>query len=136
MNNSPLQLSNSNDIKANSKNELILNKYKNYIQIHNTININSNCLNNNMDNNRNLLFLEDNLVNNNKINENKYFDSNLLINLKNLLKNNINIKEYLRIDPDDMDYDDAIKLDKRKFCQYFLDIKYFLCKRSFKTSCY
>ena len=33
----------------------------------------------------------------------------------------INIKEYLSTDPDDMDYDDAIKKDNRKFCQFFYD---------------
>ena len=32
-----------------------------------------------------------------------------------------NIQEYLSTDPDDMDYDDALKLDKRKFCQFFFD---------------
>ena len=32
---------------------------------------------------------------------------------------NINIDEYMKTDPDDMDYDEAIKEDKRTFCQYF-----------------
>ena len=27
--------------------------------------------------------------------------------------------EYLKTDLDDMDYDDAIKLDKRTFCEFF-----------------
>jgi len=30
-------------------------------------------------------------------------------------------KEYLSTNPDDMEYDEAIKLDKRTFCRYFLD---------------
>ena len=30
-------------------------------------------------------------------------------------------KEYLATSPDDMEYDDAIKFDKRSFCRYFLD---------------
>ena len=32
---------------------------------------------------------------------------------------NINIEEYIKTDPDDMDYDDAIRRDKRTYCQYF-----------------
>ena len=32
---------------------------------------------------------------------------------------NINIQEFIKTDPDDMDYDDAIREDKRTFCQYF-----------------
>ena len=34
---------------------------------------------------------------------------------------NINFDDYLKTDPDDMDYDDAIREDKRTFCQYFFD---------------
>ena len=33
----------------------------------------------------------------------------------------INMEEYLKPDLDDMEYDDAIKLDKRTFCKYFSD---------------
>ena len=33
----------------------------------------------------------------------------------------INIKEYIKTDPDNMDYDDAIRLDKRTFCEYYYD---------------
>ena len=33
----------------------------------------------------------------------------------------INIDEYIKTDPDDMDYDDAIRKDKRTFCRYFYD---------------
>ena len=43
--------------------------------------------------------------------------SNLILNLK--VDININIEEYLNTDPDDMDYDDAFKKDKRKFCEYY-----------------
>ena len=37
------------------------------------------------------------------------------------LKNNINIniEEYIKTDLDDMDYDNAVRQDKRTFCQYF-----------------
>ena len=41
------------------------------------------------------------------------------LNLKNDL--NINLNEYLKTEADDMDYDDAIKKDKRKFCEFFSD---------------
>ena len=41
----------------------------------------------------------------------------LIHDLKN--KNDLNIEEYLSTDLEDMDYDDAIKKDKRKFCEYF-----------------
>ena len=49
------------------------------------------------------------------------------INIKNELikakKNcgDIDIEEYLKPDKDDMEYDDAIKLDKRTFCEYLND---------------
>ena len=49
------------------------------------------------------------------------------INIKNELikakKNcgDIDIEEYLKPDKDDMEYDDAIKLDKRSFCEYLND---------------
>ena len=36
-------------------------------------------------------------------------------------KYGVNEEEYLKIDVDDMDYDDAIKYDTRTFCQYFYD---------------
>ena len=36
-------------------------------------------------------------------------------------KYGIDEEEYLKTDLDDMDYDDAIKYDKRTFCQYFYD---------------
>ena len=34
---------------------------------------------------------------------------------------NVDIEEYLKIDFDDMEYDDAVKLDKRSFCVYFTE---------------
>ena len=45
-----------------------------------------------------------------------YNKSSLMINLKEEI--DLNIQEYLSTDPDDMDYDDALKLDKRTFCQF------------------
>jgi hypothetical protein len=41
----------------------------------------------------------------------------LINNLKNELDNDF--QEYLSTEPDDMDYDDAIKRDHRAFCTYF-----------------
>ena len=60
----------------------------------------------------------------------KYSNNNLLtqkaINTKSILINlkdecNINIEEYLSTEIDDMDYDNAVKRDPRKFCQYLCD---------------
>ena len=45
------------------------------------------------------------------------FDKDKL--LKN--ENNINLDEYLKTDLDDLDYDDAIKRDNRKFCEFFYE---------------
>ena len=47
------------------------------------------------------------------------FHTGLFVNLKDDL--DINIQEYLSTDIDDMDYDDAIKKDNRKFCAYFIE---------------
>ena len=65
------------------------------------------------------------LVNLNKLNnsnwnlENK---KNIENNLEMILKDNfdINIEEYLNTDPDEMDYDESLKRDDRKFCTYYL----------------
>ena len=42
---------------------------------------------------------------------------NIIINSKDKLKDNI--EEYMKTEIDEMDYDNAIKKDKRKFCEYF-----------------
>ena len=63
----------------------------------------------------------------NKSNEpsNKYLVSSekIINSLKNNSKNNINekIKEYLSTEPEDMDFDDSIKKDKRNFVEFFKD---------------
>ena len=54
-----------------------------------------------------------------KLSYDKNIQTDLFINLKDDL--DINIKEYLATDIDDMDYDDAIKKDTRKFCTYFCE---------------
>ena len=47
--------------------------------------------------------------------KNKKIEVNLPDNI------NINIEDYIKTDLDDMDYDDAIREDKRTFCQYFFE---------------
>ena len=73
-------------------------------------------------------YLDDKFINSKEqLNKNKisnpsiytYNQNKLMTNPKN--ENNINIEEYLSTEPDDMDYDDAIKRDNRKFCQFFYD---------------
>ena len=98
----------NNDINSFSNNILISNDKSNSIDKINPIN-------NNKQNIRSKNFI----LKNGSINNNSIFDSNLIINLKENIS--INIEEYLNTDPDDMDYDDAIKKDKRKFRDYFID---------------
>ena len=50
--------------------------------------------------------------------KNKEFEP-IINDLQNNL--NINIDDYLKTDPDDMDFDEAIRGDKRTYCQYFFD---------------
>ena len=55
------------------------------------------------------------------LNINNKNESNSLTNLakaKNTL-GGLDMEEYLKPDLDDMEYDDAIKLDKREFCEFF-----------------
>ena len=51
------------------------------------------------------------------------FSENIKDKKNDIIQNDykINIDEYMKTDPDDMDYDDAIREDKRTYCQYFLD---------------
>ena len=66
---------------------------------------------------------------NNSINSKKHFFSknNLINEHKSITENklnpnkDINIEEFMKTDPDDMDYDNAVKRDKRKFCTYFCE---------------
>ena len=48
-----------------------------------------------------------------------YLKNSLMVDLKDSFE--INMDEYLKPDPDDMDYQDAIRNDKRQFCQYFVE---------------
>ena len=51
------------------------------------------------------------------------FDQSVSDNLMENISDDfdIYIEEFLKTDPEDMDYDDAIRRDKRTFCRYFLD---------------
>ena len=65
------------------------------------------------------------LFNLNKLN-NKAFnldDKNAINDLGMPIKDDldINIEEYLSTEPDDMDYDEALRRDNRKFCRYYWD---------------
>ena len=105
----------SNDINnPNSNNILIGNSPSIYID---KININ-NVKNKNIILDKNL-FLHNEIVQKNNNLGSKGNQSDLIINLKNNLL--LDIEEYLNTDPDDMDYEDAIKKDKRKFGDYFMD---------------
>jgi hypothetical protein len=48
-----------------------------------------------------------------------YMKNRIMVDLNDLIE--INMDEYLKPDPDDMDYQDAIRNDKRKFCKYFVE---------------
>ena len=108
-------MSDSNEINHNSKNLLISNSKLNpFDKSKNLKNIYAN---------KQKIYEKDLNKNNEtiniKANERAIIKSNLIINLKENLK--INIREYLNTNPDDMDYEDAIKKDKRRFCDYFRD---------------
>jgi len=56
---------------------------------------------------------------NNKLSyENKTCD-NLLLSIKD--DYDLNIEEFLKTDPEDMDYDDALRRDNRTFCRFYCD---------------
>ena len=59
-----------------------------------------------------------NNINSKAISSNENFEKN---KITVGLKNDLDLKEYLVTDVDDMDYDDAIRKDKRKFCEFFSD---------------
>ena len=63
--------------------------------------------------------------------ETKLIDKTIIFNKYNLLKlkrncGNIDMNDYLKTDLDDLEYDDAIKSDKRSFCE-------FLCQRLYEN---
>ena len=103
---------NNNNYQININNENILKKNKISINSNDTINIISD---NNYRSNINVSSYREEL-NKNKI----YINNNdYLINIsKNM---NFNAEEYLSTEIDEMDFDDAIKKDKRKFLEFLLD---------------
>ena len=58
------------------------------------------------------------VIKNNTFNEIDKNPELIMPNMKNDI--NIDMNEYMKTDPDTMDYDDAIRMDKRTFCQYFV----------------
>ncbi len=70
--------------------------------------------------NSKLIKLHNITLNNNTFNyKNNIPEDNLEIIFKENL--DINIEDFLKTDPDDMDYDDALRRDNRKFCNYYWD---------------
>jgi hypothetical protein len=56
-----------------------------------------------------------------KANKQLTSENNQFIFMNYATHNDVDINEYLCTEYDDMDYEDSIKKDKRKFCQYFKD---------------
>jgi len=104
---------NNNNYQINISGENIIKKDKNYLNSNDTINIISE---NNYKSNINVFSLKEELGKNKLyINNNDY----LINNSKN--EKNFNAEEYLSTEIDEMDFDDAIKKDKRKFLEFLLD---------------
>ena len=58
-------------------------------------------------------------INNPKLSFEQSVSDDLIANIYDEF--DINIEEFLKTDPEDMDYDDAIRKDKRTFCKYYSD---------------
>lgn len=91
----------------------------------NSSSTNFNNINNNNHSDKNIKIENDFKAN---IYESNLINSKDILNISNSQKDNPNIlseskevKEYLSTEIDDMDFEDAIKRDKRKFCEYFCD---------------
>ena len=109
------------NIKENNKsrNLMLLNNNQN------SSSTNFNNINNNNHSDKNIKIENDFKAN---IYESNLINSKDILNISNSQKDNPNIlneskevKEYLSTEIDDMDFEDAIKRDKRKFCEYFCD---------------
>jgi hypothetical protein len=104
------------------------NKSRNLMLLNNNQNnssTNFNNINNNNHSDKNIKIENDFKAN---IYESNLINSKDILNISNSQKDNPNIlneskevKEYLSTEIDDMDFEDAIKRDKRKFCEYFCD---------------
>ena len=132
--NAPPKINSGLNIISHNKNEkkyerkLINNKSKTVIGKKGSINKNIKIINNPRKFSNKIIFnlnkeSKQNLINNisssEKVNSNQKEYGLIIPNLSNNI--DLNIEEYLKTDPDDMDYDDAIREDKRTFCQYFCD---------------
>ena len=117
---------NNKEIIKDSKKK-IENKNKNKITKNNTkhIKLTENNINSNQSpkvyiNSSINLMLKNNKVQNSEEDLNNIINKNIpSLMMPNPLK--MNMEEYLKTDPDDMDYDNARKRDKRTFCVYFID---------------
>ena len=111
---------------SNKKKKISLNLSKNSLDSNDNIYKNINYNNSDFGNNNYKYpkkLSSDDLISKNNEPTNKYLiSSNKLINyLNNNSKNDINKKviEYMKTEPEDMDFDDSIKKDKRNFIEYF-----------------
>ena len=99
----------NNKFRAEIKNVIMQNSYKNII----------------FDNSNKLSPNGFTLNSNENLKKNKLEQFNLTNNItkkdsiKPINKYDLEMEEYLLTDLDDLDYDDAIKKDKREFCEYF-----------------
>ena len=73
------------------------------------------------------VFLNERRLSNDLLNSNNEKNNQNILNIQNnleiIMKDDIdiNIEEFLKTDPDDMDYDEALRGDERKFYQYYWD---------------
>ena len=116
--------------KSNKRKKVSFNLSKNSLDSNDNMNKNINLSNNNntIGNNnykysKKLSFVELICKRNKSINKYLISSKNIINFLNNNSKNDINkiIKEYLSTEPEDMDFDDLIKKDKRNFFEFFLD---------------
>ena len=116
--------------KSNKKKKVSFNLSKNSLDSNDNMNKSINLSNNNntIGNNnykysKKLSFVKLICKRNESINKYLISSKNIINCLNNNPKNDINkiINEYLSTEPEDMDFDDLIKKDKRNFFEFFLD---------------
>ena len=90
---------------------------KKYRKKESNCSLNNNMLSENLCPSNNQLYISSNL--NSKLFEQAKINnrSSFLVTMKNQI--DLNIENYLATQPEDMDYDDAIRKDKRKMCEIF-----------------
>ena len=114
---SKIQFSIKEDNK--SRNLILLNKSKNNsgIEMKNINNNNTSGKNIKIVNHHKLSIYDSSFINSKDI----LINSNNQKYNPNILSESKEVQEYLSTEIEDMDYEDAIKRDKRKFCEYFCD---------------